>query len=144
MSLIGGCGGSTTGGLKFLRLMVISKQSKREFERLLHPQASIPVQMDRNPTAENILQSITGFAFLYLALFALFILIFMALGNDFLTSFTSIAAALANSGTGDGQTSLNFKTISEPSKCLLIIIMLLGRLQIYPIFILFTRPFWQK
>ncbi|MCR9192028.1 MAG: potassium transporter [Gammaproteobacteria bacterium] len=144
MSLIGGCAGSTTGGLKFLRLMVISKQSKREFERLLHPQASIPVKMDRNPIAENIIQSITSFAFLYLGLFALFILIFMALGNDFITSFSSIAAALANSGTGDGQTSLNFKSISEPSKCLLIITMLLGRLQIYPIFILFTRPFWKK
>ena len=144
LSLVGGCAGSTTGGIKVLRVMFIGKQIKREFLRLLHPQAVLSVKMNAKPVAEPILQSATAFVSLFLGLFALLILIFMSFGNDFISSFSAIAAGLANSGAGIGTISSNFASINTPSKWLLIITMLLGRLELYPLFLLFTKPFWEK
>lgn len=144
ISLVGGCAGSTTGGLKVLRVMFIAKQIKREFLRLLHPQAVLPIKMDEKAVTEPILHSATAFVSLFLGVFALLILVSMALGNDFISSFSIIASGLANSGTGIGTISSNFASINLPSKWLLIFTMLLGRLELYPFFLLFTKPFWEK
>ena len=142
--LIGGCSGSTTGGLKVLRLLLIGKQSKREFIRLIHPQAVLTVKMDHKPVSEPILQSVSGYVSLFLGVFALLTLICMALGNDFISSFSGIAAALANSGAGIGSIAGDFSNLNIGTKWLLIFSMILGRLELYPFFILFTRPFWEK
>jgi trk system potassium uptake protein TrkH len=142
-SIIGGCAGSTTGGLKVLRILLISKQTKREFIRLLHPQATLPIKMDQKTISESTLQSTMGYITLFFGMFAVLILIFMALGNDFMSAFSAIAASLANSGAGIGSISANFVSLNTPSKWLLIITMLLGRLELYPFFILFTRPYWK-
>ena len=144
VSLIGGCSGSTTGGLKVLRLLLIGKQSKREFIRLIHPQAVLTVKMDHKPVSEPILQSVSGYVSLFLGVFALLTLICMALGNDFISSFSGIAAALANSGAGIGSIAGDFSNLNIGTKWLLIFSMILGRLELYPFFILFTRPFWEK
>lgn len=144
MSLIGGCAGSTTGGLKILRFLLMTKQSKREFLRILHPQAVLTVKMDHKAVSESILQSTAGYVTLFLGLFAVLILVFMLLGNDFTSSFSAIAASLANSGAGIGSISANFANLSPASKWLLTLTMLIGRLELYPLFILFSRAFWQK
>lgn len=144
VSLVGGCAGSTTGGLKVLRIMFIAKQTKREFLRLLHPQAVLPIKMDEQPVPEFMLQSATAFVSLFMGVFAVLILVFMSLGNDFISSFSAIASGLANSGAGVGTISSNFASINTPSKWLLIFTMLLGRLEMYPLFLLFTKPFWSK
>ncbi len=144
MSLIGGCAGSSTGGLKVLRLMLVGKHSTREFARLVHPQATLTVKMDQHTVPESIIQSVTGYVCLFLGLFALLILIFMSFGNNFLSSFSSVAAGLANSGTGVGAISHDFSGLNTSSKWLIILSMIIGRLELYPLFILFTRPFWQK
>lgn len=143
-SLIGGCAGSTTGGLKVLRMLLIGKQSKREFLRLLHPQAILTVKIDQKTVSEPILQSVSGYVSLFFGLFAVLILVCMGLGNDFISSFSAIAGSLANSGAGVGTISHNFASLSDHTKWLLTVTMLLGRLELYPFFILFTRPFWQK
>lgn len=142
-SLIGGCAGSTTGGIKVLRVLLMEKQIKREFIRLLHPQAVLPIKIDEKIMPEPALQSIIGFIALFFGLFAILILVFMALGNDFTSSFSTVAAGLANSGAGIGTISGNFAGLSIASKWLLILTMLLGRLELYPLFILFTRTFWK-
>ncbi|HVT63388.1 MAG TPA: potassium transporter TrkG [Legionellaceae bacterium] len=144
MSLFGGCAGSTTGGLKMLRVLLLGKHSKREFLRLLHPQALLSIKMDQQTVAESTIQSVTGYVSLFFALFALLLLIFVALGNDFVTSFSATAAGLANSGAGIGAISNNFNGLNTGSKWILIVAMLIGRLELYPFFILFMRPFWQK
>ena len=143
-SMVGGCAGSTTGGFKMLRLLLMAKQSKREFVRLIHPQAVLPIKINEKTISEPILQSVTGYVSLFLGFFAVLILVFMALGNDFTTSFSAIAAGLANSGAGIGSISSNFSGLSLASKWLLIFTMLLGRLELYPLFILFTRTFWKS
>jgi trk system potassium uptake protein TrkH len=144
ISLIGGCSGSTTGGIKILRLLLIGKQSKREFVRLIHPQAVLTIKMDRKPVPELILHSVSGYASLFLGIFALLTLVCMALGNDFISSFSGIAAALTNSGAGLGSIASDFSSLNIGTKWLLIFTMILGRLELYPFFILFTRPFWEK
>lgn len=143
-SLVGGCAGSTTGGIKVLRLLIMGKQSKREFLRLLHPQAVLTVKLDKKAVPEPILQSVTGYISLFLSLYTILVLVCMALGNDFISSFSGIAAALANSGAGLGSIASDFSGLNAGTKWLLICAMLLGRLELYPFFILFTRPFWQK
>ena len=142
-SMIGGCAGSTTGGIKILRVLLIGKQVKREFIQLLHPRASLSIKIDKTIIRESTLKSITGYLSLFLFVFAILILLFMALGNDFISSFTSAAAGLANSGAGLGSVSNNFAGLSLPSKWLLIFSMILGRLELYPLLIMFTRTFWK-
>lgn len=142
-SIIGGCAGSTTGGLKVLRILLVSKQTKREFLRLLHPQATLPIKIDQKMVPESILQSVMGYISLFFAFFASLVLIFMALGSDFISSFSITAAGLTNSGAGIGTISSDFTNLNLPSKWVFIITMLLGRLELYPLLILFTRPYWK-
>ena len=124
ISLIGGCSGSTTGGIKILRLLLIGKQSKREFVRLIHPQAVLTIKMDRKPVPELILHSVSGYASLFLGIFALLTLVCMALGNDFISSFSGIAAALTNSGAGLGSIASDFSSLNIGTKWLLIFTMI--------------------
>ncbi len=144
LAIIGGCAASTTGGIKVIRALLLYKQSKREMKRLLHPHAIIPIKFGKQILAEPILQSMWGFISVFIALFLLLMVVFMAFGNDFLTSFSAITASLANAGAGIGQISVSFADLSLSSKWLLIFSMLAGRLEIFSLLILFTREFWQK
>ena len=144
LAIIGGCAASTSGGVKVLRALLIYKQSKREMARLLHPNAITPIKFAHHILAEPILQSMWGFLSVFVALFLVLMIIFMALGNDFITSFSAIAASLANAGAGLGTISLTFDQLSIPSKWLLMFAMIAGRLEIFSLLILFSRQFWQK
>lgn len=144
LALVGGCAGSTSGGVKVIRTLLIYKQSKREMARLLHPNAIIPIKFGNQSLAEPILQAMWGFISVFLALFAFLIVVFMALGNDFITSFSAITASLSNAGAGIGDINNNFANLSAPSKWVLIFAMLAGRLEIFSLLILFSPHFWQK
>ena len=144
LSIIGGCAASTSGGVKVLRALLLYKQSKREMVRLLHPHAIIPIKFGKHVLAEPILQSMWGFLSVFIALFLALMVIFMALGNDFVTAFSAISAALANSGAGIGTISVTFDQLSIPSKWLLMFGMIAGRLEIFSLLILFSRQFWQR
>jgi len=144
LAIIGGCAASTTGGVKVLRALLIYKQGKREMARLLHPHAITPIKFANHILPEPILQSMWGFLSVFAALFLVLMIIFMALGNDFITSFSAIAASLANAGAGLGTISLTFDQLSIPSKWLLMFAMIAGRLEIFSLLILFSRQFWQK
>ncbi|HHF7346651.1 TPA: TrkH family potassium uptake protein [Legionella feeleii] len=144
LSIVGGCATSTSGGVKVIRALLIYKQSKREMVRLLHPHAIIPIKFGRHTLPEPVLQSMWGFISVFIALFAAFILLFMALGNDLITSFAAITATLSNAGAGIGSIHDNFADLSAPSKWLLIFSMIAGRLEIFSLLILFSPHFWQK
>lgn len=144
MAIIGGCAASTSGGIKVLRALLLFKQSKREMARLLHPHAIIPIKFGNHILPEPILQSMWGFLSVFIALFLLLMIVFMALGNDFITSFSAITATLANAGAGMGNISVSFANLNLPSKWLLIFSMLAGRLEIFSLLILFSRQFWRK
>ena len=144
LAIIGGCAASTSGGIKVLRALLLFKQSKREMVRLLHPNAIIPIKFGKHVLPEPILQSMWGFLSVFIALFLLLMIVFMAFGNDFITAFSAITATLANAGAGMGTVSNSFAGLNLPSKWLLIFSMLAGRLEIFSLLILFSRQFWRK
>ena len=144
MSLIGGCAGSTTGGIKMMRLLLIMKQNKREFVRLIHPQAVLPIKMNQQAIPELILQSITAFVAVYISVLTVLVLLFMGFDNDFTSSFSLSAAGLANSGAGIGSISDSFNNLNVASKWLFILSMIIGRLEIFSLLVLFSRTFWKK
>lgn len=144
ISVIGGCAASTSGGIKVLRTLLIYKQSRREMTRLLHPNAIIPIKFGKNTCPEPVLQSMWAFISVFIGLFFVLLIVFMALGNDFLTSFSAIISALANSGTGLGTVSDNFSHLNLLSKWVLIFAMIAGRLEIFSLLILFSTHFWEK
>ncbi|MFC3908637.1 TrkH family potassium uptake protein [Legionella dresdenensis] len=144
LALIGGCAASTSGGIKIIRALLIFKQGKREMTRLLHPHAIAPLKFGRHCLPEQILQSMWAFISAYIGLYLLLVIVFMALGNDFITSFSAIIAGLSNAGAGIGAISTNFANLNQGSKWVLIFAMIAGRLEIFSLLILFTRGFWQK
>ena len=112
--------------------------------RLLHPHAIIPIKFGKHILAEPVLQSMWGFISAFIALFLLLMILFMAFGNDFITSFSAITATLANAGAGLGNISLTFANLNLPSKWLLMFAMIAGRLEIFSLLILFSPHFWRK
>lgn len=143
-SMVGGCSGSTTGGIKMLRLLLIWKHCKRESMSLLHPQGIFSIKFNRHTVSQPILQSVLAFVAVYLGWFTLLMLAFMMFDNDFITSFSAIAAGLTNSGVGIGAVKNTFVHLNNPSKWLVILAMISGRLEIFPLFILFSKDFWRQ
>ncbi|KTD19148.1 Trk system potassium uptake protein trkG [Legionella lansingensis] len=144
LAIVGGCAGSTCGGVKVIRALLIYKQSKREIVRLLHPHALIPIKFGKHSLPEPVLESMWSFISVFIALFLALMVLFMAIGNDFVTSFSAITASIANAGAGLGTISDNFADLNQASKWILIFSMLAGRLEIFSLLILFSPHFWQK
>lgn len=146
LMFIGGCAGSTAGGLKVSRIVLMIKMIKREFRHMLHPR-SVGVIKFEGKTVDN--DTIGGIG-IYLAIFFVcFMAIFLIIsfdGFDFETTFTSVLACINNIGPGFGLVGPtgNFAAYSVLSKIALSVAMLLGRLEIYPILFLFSRATWSK
>lgn len=142
--LIGGCGGSTSGGIKVLRFLLLKQQGKRELKRLIHPQGVFSLYLGQQALPEKIIQGVWGFVGIFMVLLVLLILGLLAAGLDFRTAFGSAAGALANTGLGLNKTAINFKDINDPSKWILTFGMFAGRLEILTLLVLFTREYWRK
>lgn len=144
ISFIGGCGGSTSGGMKVIRIMVMYRQGLREILRLIHPRAIISVKIGGKPIPYQVADSIWGFFSLYIITTALLTLALMGTGEDFTTAFSAVAACINLSGPGLGEVIMNFTTITPVGKWLLTFAMLLGRLEIFTLLVLFSPAFWRR
>ena len=144
MSFIGGSAGSTAGGMKMIRFVLLFKQGSREVRGLLHPNAIMPVKLNGKPIPEKVMTAVWGFFSVYAFTFAILMLIIMALGVDQLTAFSAIAAMMNNLGPGLGEVAANYQSMSDPVKWVLSFAMLLGRLEIFTLLVLFTAAFWRK
>ncbi len=144
VSFIGGCSGSTGGGIKVIRILLLVKQGARELKRLIHPNAQIVVKIGKKPLPENVIEAVWGFFAAYFAISALMILLLMASGLDQDTAFSAVAACLNNLGPGLGDVGQNFASINDFAKWVLVLAMLLGRLEIFTLLVLFTPAFWRK
>jgi trk/ktr system potassium uptake protein len=142
-SFMGGCVGSTGGGIKAMRLMLIYKQGIRELKQLVHPQAVIPLKTGRRRVEAAVVSAVWSFFAVYMFAFITILLLLMATGLDFLTAFSAVAAALNNLGPGLGEVAANYAGISETAKGLLCFAMLLGRLEVFTLLVLFTPMFWR-
>jgi trk system potassium uptake protein TrkH len=143
-AFVGGCAGSTAGGLKVIRVLLLYKQGVREILRLIHPQAEIPVKLGKTPLLPRVVEAVWGFFSLYVAMFALIMVLMMALGVDQVTAFSAVAACINNLGPGLGEVSANFASMPAAVKWLAALAMLLGRLEIFTVLVLLTPAYWKS
>lgn len=144
ISFIGGCAGSTGGGIKVIRCLLLYKQGVREITRLIHPNATISVKVGNKAMPERVVNAVWGFFSLYVVSFAILLLMMMAAGYDQITAFSAIAACMNNLGPGLGEVGTNYAEISSTGKWILCFAMLLGRLEIFTLLVLFTTTFWRN
>ncbi len=142
-SFMGGCVGSTGGGIKAMRLMLIYKQGIRELKQLVHPQAVIPLKVGKRRVDAAVVSAVWSFFAVYMMAFVTILLVLMATGLDFTTAFSAVVAALNNLGPGLGEVASNYSSINEPAKAVLCFAMLLGRLEVFTLLVLFTPMFWR-
>ncbi|WP_029895208.1 TrkH family potassium uptake protein [Desulfohalovibrio reitneri] len=146
LMFVGGSAGSTGGGMKVMRLMLLVKSSYKELMRLIHPRAVLHVKFGRKVVSDDVTRGIWGFFILWLLLFALGALTVAATGVDVMSSFAASLACIGNIGPGVGLVGPtdNYAFMSDFAKWVLILLMVLGRLEIYTIIILFIPEFWRK
>ncbi|MBU1183716.1 MAG: TrkH family potassium uptake protein [Proteobacteria bacterium] len=146
LMFIGGSAGSTGGGIKCVRLLLILKDSYRELYRLIHPHAVTQVKLDHVSVSPEIMKSIWGFFALYIGVAILATILISSLGLDMLTSFTSVAATLGNVGPGLGlvHPASTYNDLPTLGKWILSLCMLIGRLEIYTVLVLLIPEFWKK
>jgi trk system potassium uptake protein TrkH len=143
LAFIGGCAGSTAGGMKVIRIILLYRQSVREIQRLIHPHAIIPVKIGGQKTSDTVISAVWGFFFLYIASFAIMTILLTATGVDERTAYSSVAACLTNLGPALGTAGPNYAELNDVAKVILSIAMLLGRLEIYTLLVLLTPAFWR-
>ncbi len=142
-SFMGGCVGSTGGGIKAMRLMLIYKQGIRELKQLVHPHAVIPLKVGKRRVEAKVVSAVWSFFAVYVFTYIVIMLILMATGLDFTTAFSAVAASLNNLGPGLGEVASNYSSVGEPVMGILCFAMLLGRLEIFTLLVLFTPMFWR-
>jgi trk system potassium uptake protein TrkH len=144
MSFISGCAGSTSGGMKVFRWLLIWKQGSREVRRLIHPSAEIPVKLGGKPMDPRVIEAVWGFFAVYVVLFGVLMVSLIALGEDQVTAFAAIASCMNNLGPGLGDVAMTFANVSDPVKWICVLAMLAGRLEIFPLLVLITPAFWRR
>lgn len=146
LMFIGACAGSTGGGIKVSRIMLLAKTIKAELVTALHPRAVTRVKMDGKSVERDVIRSLNVYIAAYIIIFALLVLLISVDGFDFTTNFTAVAATFNNIGPGLSQVgpTCNFGGYSDFSKLLLTFGMLAGRLEIFPLMVLFYKETWKK
>ncbi|MEK9806469.1 MAG: TrkH family potassium uptake protein [Halieaceae bacterium] len=143
LSFMGGCAGSTGGGLKAMRLLLIFRQGMRELRQLLHPNAVIPLKLDSRRVQPTVVSAVWSFYAVYMVTLVTIMLLMLATGLDFTSAFSATAAALNNLGPGLGSVAANYSGVNEVGKLLLCVAMLAGRLEVFTLLVLFTPAFWR-
>jgi trk system potassium uptake protein TrkH len=143
LAFIGGCSGSTAGGMKVIRTILLYRQAVREIRRLIHPHAVIPIKYGGQITSPTVMDAVWGFFFLYIASFVFMGILLTATGLDALTAFSAVAACLTNLGPALGEAGLHYATLNDPAKIVLALAMLLGRLEIYTLLVLISPSYWK-
>ncbi len=143
-SFVGGCAGSTGGGMKVMRVLLLYRQGVREIKRLVHPNAEIAVKLGGQTVPPRVIDSVWGFFAVYVVVFVVMMVIMLIDGVDQVTAFSAIAASLNNLGPGLGDVAAGFGSLSDLSKWVCVAAMLLGRLEIFTLLVLFSRTYWQN
>ena len=142
-SFFGGCVGSTCGGIKAFRFLLLFKQSLREARLLVRPTAQIAVKVGNRPMPDRVMQAVWGFYFLYILSYCFFSFALATTGVDLVTAFGSVAGCLNNMGVGLGETAVGFGPLNDAATWLLSASMVIGRLEVFPLLLLFLPDFWK-
>jgi len=144
-AFVGGCAGSTAGGIKGVPVPLAYRQGIYEIKRLIHPAGVFPVKLDNRSVPSDEMQAVWGFFALYgLTFVVMLLLILMVDDLDFLSAFSAVAACLNNLGPGLGDVANNYESVSSAGKWLLSVTMILGRLEIFTLLVLLTPTFWRR
>ena len=143
-SFIGACAGSTGGGMKVIRFLLLLKQGMREVKRVIHPNAIIPIKVGGHALPDRVIESVWGFFSAYVAIFVIILLILMLTGLDQISAFSATAACLNNLGPGLYAVGLNYAGLEDVAKWVLCFAMLLGRLEIFTLLVLLSPAFWRR
>ena len=143
---IGGCAGSTGGGMKNVRVLLLLKHAQLQISRLIHPREVRVLKLDHKPVSPEVMQSILGFFALYMGLFVVAAILMTVTGLDLLTAGGSVVACLSNIGPGIGEVGPtdNYAAISFSGKLILSACMLAGRLELFTVLVLFFPSFWRR
>ncbi len=144
LSFFGACAGSTGGGIKIGRMLILWQQGVREIYQLVHPNAVLPIKINNRKVPDRIADAIWAFFGVYLAVFYLMVLLLLASGLDYVTAWSATAASLNNLGPGLGSVASNYSELGGFAKWVLCWGMLLGRLEIFTLLVLFTPTFWRR
>jgi trk system potassium uptake protein len=141
----GGCAGSTAGGIKMIRVLLIFQQGLREMRRLVHPAGVFHVKLGIDPVPDRVMEAVWGFFSAYVFVFIVLMIGFLLLsGLDGITSFSAIAATITNLGPGLGEVAGNYQAVTSSAKWLLVLSMILGRLEVFTLLVLLTPTFWRR
>jgi len=143
-SSIGGCAGSTAGGMKVVRFMIELKNGIRDMKQLMHPASVQVIRIADRVLPDRLIQSVLAFFTTYLVVFIGFLLILMATGIDLVTALSAVATCLNNLGPGLGDVASSFATINSTAKWVLAFTMLAGRLEVFAVLLMFTPAFWRR
>ena len=146
LMFVGGCAGSTCGGIKISRLMILFRGMKKELELLIHPRQVKKIHIDSHPIEHEVVRSVNVYMVCFVLVFAVSLIVLSFDDLDLITNFTAVASAMNNVGPGldlAGPTS-NFGIFSDPAKIILIFDMLAGRLELFPMLLLFSPATWKK
>lgn len=146
LMFIGGSAGSTGGGIKVVRILILIKNSYLELKRLIHPNAVINIKYNKRRVASKIVTNVMAFLILYVGIFMISVVIMSICMPDLDSAISSVATTLGNIGPGFGNIgpTENFATLPNWSKWFLSFLMLLGRLELFTVLILFSKAFWKK
>ncbi|MFO7851469.1 MAG: TrkH family potassium uptake protein [Bacteroidota bacterium] len=142
----GGSAGSTGGGIKMVRLLLLIKNSRQELRRLIHPNAVIPVRLNHKAVPRNVIYNVLAFIVFYFFITGISAMIISAMGYDLSTSFSAVAASLGNIGPGLAKVgpTMNYAHLPVFGKWFLSFLMMLGRLELFTVLVLFTRWFYKN
>ncbi len=144
VSFIGGCAGSTAGGMKVIRLLIMSRQAVIEVHRLIHPRMVQPLRIGKDIIREPIVRAVWAFFTIYAFVFVILMLVLMSLGLNQVSAFAAVATCINNLGPGLGTVASNFESVSDPVKYVCAFACILGRLEVLTIFVLFTPAYWRN
>lgn len=142
----GGMAGSTGGGIKIVRIMLLFKNSAVELKRIVHPQAILPVRINGKAISQNIIFNVLAFFLLYIIIFAFGSLFMTVIGLEFESAAGAVASSLGNIGPGLANVgpALNYGHVPDSGKWALSFFMLLGRLELFTVLIIFSKHFWRR
>jgi trk system potassium uptake protein TrkH len=146
LTFVGGCSGSTSGGIKIFRFKIAAVMFRETLQRLLHPNAVFSRSMQARPLSDEIVASVMAFSLAFATIVGIAATLLAAAGNDVITSISAAVTTMANVGPGIGDVigpTGTFATLTAQSKWVLCATMLLGRLEIFTLLLLLTPTFWR-
>ncbi len=143
-AFMGGCAGSTGGGIKVVRVMLMIKQGVREIRQLIYPRAVIPIKLGHHRVSDRVMTAVWSFFSVYVVAYLFLMMTLINVGMDFTSAFSAVGATLNNLGPGLGSVALHYQDIGASAKLILSFAMLLGRLEIFTVLVLLSPAFWRR